>query len=825
MKGMPMHVPCEAASVTGDWPLPHDLHLNRRLLRLLVPALRRNLLLYEEPLVPLVGRVCSTPSSSRKAACFSLLMFFRFSARALLPNPDLAGRHQYHPLNRGDLMSSQFKTRTMNRIRNLECNSSNTYSRRRMLRPADQGSEVRLNQGSKRSKLGRRRQTGSSHIIDSSASTDGSIRAQTLRKFTAAWLSLSLLIIFGNSELAAQLLLGTPQIVPGVETSRGEYSPEMSADGRTLYFTNGNYANGADIWAVTRDSVNHPWNQPYAIDAVNTSRGEASPTISPDGRELYFDDAHRAGFADPFRVGGMGLADIWRSTWDEENSTWSEPVSMGPISSEFREYGPDLSRDGLEIYFSSYRPGGSGAADLWVSRRASTDMPWGEPVNLTALNTGSYDEQPAISPDGKMLVFGSNRPGSKGSSSLWLTTRESVNHDWDTPVYLGDNLNGPYWTMTPEFSHDGQTLYYSRYDSGPGNTIWQVDLRPLEGVSLKPGMEPYTQTFDAALTANSAESTALPPGWTTTNDGVVFGDVTTAVFPPTTRSIAAGSVFNVGADEDPDRALAVGATRRSSRANPAAPTLQFLTNLEENEAVAFQLQFDLEAWAAVRSESPGEAAFNVSLEVDSGEGFSVLHDFGTVTTGATLSPPEEDYQDGNLDSNSQSFDSGVQLAEIPAGSALRFRWEVPESAAVGGWVFGIDDVTVSLHDNLVDAFDCSGDGSLGVLDANCASAWSLDSTLAAANLIKGDADGDGQVQFSDFLILSTHFGGEGQYTDGDFDGNGQVQFADFLLLSSVFGQSSSQAAAVPEPSGLTLSIGMLVGLLKRRRSGRSLLNA
>ncbi len=53
-------------------------------------------------------------------------------------------------------------------------------------------------------------------------------------------------------------------------------------------------------------------------------------------------------------------------------------------------------------------------------------------------------------------------------------------------------------------------------------------------------------------------------------------------------------------------------------------------------------------------------------------------------------------------------------------------------------------------------------------------------TLIAANFIKGDADGDGHVQFSDFLILSSNFGMPGQYTDRDLDSDGDLQFSDFL---------------------------------------------
>ena len=59
--------------------------------------------------------------------------------------------------------------------------------------------------------------------------------------------------------------------------------------------------------------------------------------------------------------------------------------------------------------------------------------------------------------------------------------------------------------------------------------------------------------------------------------------------------------------------------------------------------------------------------------------------------------------------------------------------------------------------------------------------------------ILGDADGDGEVGFADFLILSSNFGKSNDvvFADGDFDSNGEVDFADFLILSQAFGQQSN----------------------------------
>lgn len=84
----------------------------------------------------------------------------------------------------------------------------------------------------------------------------------------------------------------------------------------------------------------------------------------------------------------------------------------------------------------------------------------------------------------------------------------------------------------------------------------------------------------------------------------------------------------------------------------------------------------------------------------------------------------------------------------------------------------------------------------------------------------GDLDGNGTVEFADFLAMSANFGqAAADHTSGDIDCNGTVEFADFLVLSANFGQTVG-SQPVPEPAGLALlcSAGLLFGWVRRRRS-------
>ncbi len=105
--------------------------------------------------------------------------------------------------------------------------------------------------------------------------------------------------------------------------------------------------------------------------------------------------------------------------------------------------------------------------------------------------------------------------------------------------------------------------------------------------------------------------------------------------------------------------------------------------------------------------------------------------------------------------------------------------------------------------------DCNGDGVVDVADLGCVSTIEeRDIVLGVLNALPGDLDGNGDVAFADFLVLSANFGQDlDAYTAGNIDLANGVGFPDFLVLSANFGQS--RAAPVPEPSGLVL---LLVGV-------------
>jgi len=158
------------------------------------------------------------------------------------------------------------------------------------------------------------------------------------------------------------------------------------------------------------------------------------------------------------------------SAWSE----WSEPVNLGAgINSAFAENHANLSKDGLSLYFTSDRPGGAGATDVWVARRACEDCAWETPVNVgSVINSSSIDAGSDVSNDGHVLFFFSNRPGGLGGNDLYVSRRADKSDDlaWGAPVLLGPDVNTADDENAPTFRADH--LYFTR----GSNALAQQDL-------------------------------------------------------------------------------------------------------------------------------------------------------------------------------------------------------------------------------------------------------------------------------------------------------------------------------------------------------------
>jgi len=123
-----------------------------------------------------------------------------------------------------------------------------------------------------------------------------------------------------------------------------EGSPSVSADGLILYFSSNRPGSlgGRDIYVTRRESRSSPWSVPENIVEINTSGYESNPSISSDNLTLYFQ-----------RTMPSGYPDIYVAKRSSVDSPWEEPINLGsPVNTEYGEFSPSISPDGRTLYFA-----------------------------------------------------------------------------------------------------------------------------------------------------------------------------------------------------------------------------------------------------------------------------------------------------------------------------------------------------------------------------------------------------------------------------------------------------------------------------------------
>jgi Tol biopolymer transport system component len=297
-------------------------------------------------------------------------------------------------------------------------------------------------------------------------------------RWAGAMLLLAILASVILTNAKADFDFGTPtNLGPRVNNSARDIWKSISADGLALFFhsTRTEGYGAGDLWVTTRATIEDDWGEPVNLGpTVNSRYIDGGPSISADGLSLYFSSN---------RPGTSGSRDIWLTKRATTNDPWGEPVNLGStVNSVYIDATPGISADGLSLYFLSDRPGGSGDIDLWVTTRRTVSDPWGTPVNLgPTVNSSALDAGPNISADGLTLFFNSDRPGGSGSSDLWVTTRETTDDDWSVPVNLGPVVNSSALEAGPNISADGLLLYFhSDRPGGYGDSdLWQVSIVPI----------------------------------------------------------------------------------------------------------------------------------------------------------------------------------------------------------------------------------------------------------------------------------------------------------------------------------------------------------
>jgi WD40-like Beta Propeller Repeat len=234
---------------------------------------------------------------------------------------------------------------------------------------------------------------------------------------------------------------------------------------------------------------------------VNTAYEESAPAISSDERSLYFNRSPNG--LDPNDPGKVD-EDLYSSERKSRNEAWSDPTPLTALNTTFHERNAAVSRDGLLLFFSSNRPGGFGSLDLYVSHLIddedeSSPSEWSSPSNLGAsVNSTSDDVGPAYFRDEEgnaILYFTSNRPGGRGGFDIYASP-VGADGAFGVPVLL-EELSSTSNDARPAIRADGLELLFQ------SNRLPSTGLADLWMSTRDTLLEPWGRPINLGSVVNS----------------------------------------------------------------------------------------------------------------------------------------------------------------------------------------------------------------------------------------------------------------------------------------------------------------------------------
>jgi hypothetical protein len=298
-----------------------------------------------------------------------------------------------------------------------------------------------------------------------------------------AWLSVlpTNVVNLGDRELR----FGKPSTPIWTATRSDDEGPCVTGDGLALVYASSapGGSGGHDIWMTSRPTLASPWGIPVNLGPnVNSASNEWDPRLSRDGLSLYFSSD---------RPGGVGGSeDIWVTTRPSLTSPFAPAVNLGPaVNSSAADGGPQISADNRTLLFTSFRGGGPDYWEVWMTTRTNTLAPWEPARKLAAPINHMGDTFPTeIARDGLLLFFKSWRPISQGNpvAAIYVCRRASQEQPFGPPALIQPILAlGAPGADTCTLSDDGTTFYVGSYRTlfPDWPQVHQIDVAPLPQIT------------------------------------------------------------------------------------------------------------------------------------------------------------------------------------------------------------------------------------------------------------------------------------------------------------------------------------------------------
>jgi hypothetical protein len=287
-----------------------------------------------------------------------------------------------------------------------------------------------------------------------------------------------------------------PVPVQELNMSGDELLPYLSADGQIMMFS----AQGTVTMSHWNGTSWGP--REYLPSPINYIGLQDQVAITPDKCWIYWVS---------WRAGGMGMWDIWRSSWDDSSRICGPAECLGPnVNSADIEGGVCFTSDGRRMYFDTDTRSKNGqynygSDDIWYVDWDSTLGDWGLPFNLGSLvNTTDMEEFPYISADGHTLYFscpgGHRVPGWQGAFDIYKASWNGST--WDSIANVLPPINSATWDFGASISPDNLQLYFCTHRNRDPNADYEIMVSTWDPDAVDEDIKPEHNSIELTLYPN-----------------------------------------------------------------------------------------------------------------------------------------------------------------------------------------------------------------------------------------------------------------------------------------------------------------------------------
>jgi peptidoglycan-associated lipoprotein len=248
-----------------------------------------------------------------------------------------------------------------------------------------------------------------------------------------------------------------------------------------------------DLYSATIDNKGK-WSKPKALAAtINSIYNEGAAVLTSDFTEMYFtrcsvekkekmgcdiyvskksgDSYGEASIVPFFKPDGWTpsakASDSKEKKDDKAKAGDAAAAPSAADSTVYKTGHPAISKDGKVLVFVSDAPGGKGQRDLWMSKFDEEKKRWGKPTNLSALNTPGNEMYPFIHADGT-IYFASD--GHVGMGGLDIFMAEKQGDFWGNVTNMRSPINSAGDDFAIVFEKEEEKGYFtSNREGGKGS--------------------------------------------------------------------------------------------------------------------------------------------------------------------------------------------------------------------------------------------------------------------------------------------------------------------------------------------------------------------